>query len=240
MTTSFFDRLHAATPRIGVTYVIIVINVVVYLATWLNGADPFTPSPSQMLTAGGNFLPYTSEQPWRLMSSTVVHAGLFHLAVNMWVLLQMGKIAERFYGSVQFAVIYLLSGLFGSLCSLFFTAESAVSVGASGAVYGIAGAIIAAVLTKSGQLPPAVVRHLRLPFVAFVVISFGLGLITDWIDNSSHLGGLVAGFMLAALMVARFDWDNFRTRGMQRAMLALFCAATGGATLWKLVPVPSP
>ncbi|MEZ5741127.1 MAG: rhomboid family intramembrane serine protease [Burkholderiaceae bacterium] len=143
----FLQKLHAATPRTWVTQAIIGLNVAAFVLAALAGVDIMAPSAQSLLEVGGNWLPYTREQPWRLFSAMFLHAGLIHIGFNMWALRDMGMIAERFYGKAQFLLIYVVSGLFASLASLFFSAANSVSVGASGAVFGVAGAILAALLT---------------------------------------------------------------------------------------------
>lgn len=239
MSDTFFDRLHAATPRIHVTWGLISLNTAVWLATIAGGVDPLAPDAASLLPVGGNFAPYTAEQPWRLLSAAVVHAGLFHLLVNMWVLLELGKIAERFYGSAQFALIYMLSAVTGSLASLYFTAQHAVSVGASGAVYGVAGAILAAVTLRRRQIPNRVSRHLRLPLLLFVLGSMLFGLWTSWIDNAAHTGGLGCGLLFGAIMVFRFDTGRFQRLGVPRALLAVLLVVTVGTLMWLMAPLPT-
>jgi len=89
--------------------------VVAYVAIWManvaSGMSPTLPQPVELLAWGGNFLPATIAQPWRLFTAAFLHAGAIHLAFNMWALWNMGAIAERFYGNLQFLLIYLLSGL---------------------------------------------------------------------------------------------------------------------------------
>ncbi len=150
----FFDKLHAATPRAWVTPTLVALNVIMFLALLAKGGDFMNPSSIKLLEMGGNFLPKTIDQPWRLVSAMFLHAGILHIAFNMWALWDMGKLAERFYGNGQFLVIYLISGVFGSLASLYFGAKMTVSVGASGAIFGVAGALAAGVFTKHAKLPP--------------------------------------------------------------------------------------
>lgn len=239
MPATFFDQLHAATPRIRVTYTLIFLNALAWLATLFHGVDAFSPRADRLLGVGGNFAPYTAEQPWRLASSIFIHAGFVHLLLNMWVLLELGKIGERFYGSVQFALIFLLSGLIGSLASLYFTAQHAVSVGASGAVYGVAGAISAALLAHNNKIPGSVIRHLRLPLILFVAISMLFGIWTDWIDNASHAGGFVAGFLMGAAMIFRFNVQRYRRDGLSRALATVISILVLAVLLWHLAPLPS-
>lgn len=234
----FIERLFEATPRTWVTSSIVTINVAVWLLTVLLGANWLAPSPQTLLALGGNYLPATIEQPWRLLSSTVLHAGALHLGFNMWALLNMGRIAERFYGNGQFALIYLFAGLFGSIASLFSSAQMAVSVGASGAIFGVAGALLAALFTKPHKLPPGLVASMRSSLLFFVGYSLFMGFTSSLIDNAAHIGGLLSGLALAMVMVERFDWDEYRRRGAVRAAVAAGGSALLILLLWQWVPVP--
>ncbi|MGH1360635.1 MAG: rhomboid family intramembrane serine protease [Burkholderiaceae bacterium] len=233
----FANRLHQATPTIWVTKTLISINVLAFLTMALAGINPLEPTARELLDVGGNFLPATVLQPWRLMSATILHAGLLHLGFNMFALYQMGGIAERFYGNTQFLIIYLLAGLFGSLASLFFSASEAVSVGASGAVFGVSGAILAAVVTARNKLPPMLVTSMSQSMLLFVGYSLFMGFTTSFVDNSAHIGGLVSGFLTAWIMVERFDWQEFRRRAVLRATIAIALAAVAATTMWSLAVI---
>ncbi len=234
----FIERLHRATPQIWVTWSIIAINAFVFGIMVILGVNPLAPTSGDLLDLGGNYLPATLAEPWRLFSATFLHAGIIHIGFNMWALRDMGGIAERFYGNAQFLAIYLVAGLFGSLASLFYSASQAVSVGASGAIFGVAGAIMAALFTKPGKLPSALVSHMRTSMVIFVGYSLFMGFTVSFIDNSAHIGGLVSGFLMAWIMAERFDWEQFRRQGAIRAALAIALALTVAFVIWSLVPTP--
>jgi len=234
----FAQRLARATPRVWVTPALIVANVLVWFANLASGVDPITADPRALLLWGGNYLPVTLEQPWRLLTATLLHGGVMHLALNMWALWDAGPIAERFYGNLQFLLIYLVSGLLGSLASLFFAARMSVSIGASGAVFGVVGALLAAVVTKHQHMPPELARTMRTSTLAFVGYSLFMGFAATHIDNAAHIGGLIAGFGMASVMAEKFDWDEYRRRGLQRAAFAVAIAAAALVVVWALVPPP--
>ena len=239
MSDEFVDRLAQATPRMWVTKLLIGINVAVWLLNVATGLDPMAPKSIQLLAWGGNMWPYTMQQPWRLMSAIFLHAGALHLAFNMWALWDTGRIVERFYGNTQFALIYLMAGLFSSLASLFFSARTGVSIGASGAIFGVVGALLAALFTKHQKLPPGLVATLRTSTVTFAGFSLFMGFTSSHIDNSAHIGGLVSGFVIASIMAEKFDWEEFGRQALPRALGALALALVAGFGLWKLLPVPA-
>jgi rhomboid protease GluP len=236
MIEDFLHRLKAATPHATVTGTLIALNLLVWLANLAGGLSPFLPEARELLAWGGNLLPLTQREPWRLLSAMFLHAGIIHLAFNMWALWNVGSIAERFYGNTQFALIYLLSGLFGSLASLFFAARTAVSVGASGAIFGITGALLAAILLKRDKLPAPLVASMRSSLFMFVGYSLFLGFTSGVVDNAAHVGGLVSGFALAWIMAEKFDWADYRRNAVSRALVAVGAAIAAAFILWQMLP----
>lgn len=232
----FVERLLRATPRAWVTIALVAANVGVWLANLASGMSPMMPRPIELLAWGGNLLPATLEQPWRLFAAAFLHAGAIHLGFNMWALWNMGPIAERFYGNLQFLAIYLLSGLFGSLASLFFAAREAVSVGASGAIFGVTGALLAALFTKHDKLPAPLVASMRSSLLMFVGYSLFLGFTSGVVDNAAHLGGLVSGFALATIMAEKFDWTEYRSNAVSRALVAIGASVVAAVFAWWSLP----
>lgn len=235
----FVWRLVEATPRLWVTKLIIGLNVAVWLLNLLSGMSPISPDARELLGWGGNFLPYTQAQPWRLFSSTLLHGGILHLGFNMWALWDTGRLAERFFGNTQFLLIYVLSGLFGALASLFFAASQTVSVGASGAIFGVVGALMAALFLKNDKLPAALVSSMRSSMLMFVGYSLVMGVVAAHIDNAAHIGGMVSGFALATIMAGKFDREAYRRTGLARAALAIVGAMAALLLIWRLLPAPA-
>ncbi len=209
----------------AVTQAIVGLNIAVFIGMKLSGASPLEPSGQTLLDWGANFGPYTlGGQPWRLLTSAFVHIGILHLAFNLWCLWSLGEMAERLYGHVTFACIYLLCGLSGSLASLGWHGISALSAGASGAIFGIAGAVLASM--KLGE-----VRSLgfcpgtKQSLVFFVAFNVGYGLIGGRVDNACHFGGLAAGAVLGGLIAIFAPEERPAPR---LAILVLLAALLGG------------
>jgi rhomboid protease GluP len=236
MSENFLWRLHQLTPRTYATWLFIAINVIVWLLNIAGGMSAFAPAPRQLLVWGGNYVPLTLEQPWRLITAMFLHGGVFHLGVNMWSLHDTGRVAERFYGTSQFAAIYLISGLFGSLASCFFAARGGVAIGASGAIFGVVGCLFAALFTKSDKLPPSLVSGLKRSMIPFTLLSLYLGFTTAHVDNAAHVGGLLSGFALGVIMAEKFDETAFRRTAVMRATIALVGALILGLMIWSFVP----
>jgi membrane associated rhomboid family serine protease/Flp pilus assembly protein TadD len=204
--TSFYQALLGATPHLWVTPTLIGANVVVFLVSLALGASAIAPDSQHLLEIGANFGPWTLEgQWWRLLSSEFVHFGILHLAVNMWALWLLGNIAERMFGNLTFLVLYLLSGVGGSLLSLLWH-PGILSAGASGAIMGIAGGLIAFLYFGQILVPKPVVRELLGSLVFIVLFNLFLGALwastdpTIGIDNGAHIGGLVVGLVMGAAL----------------------------------------
>src|ERR1700733_941161 len=185
-----------------VTQVIFGANVAVFMAMTLAiGGEMLSNPPGQALVAwGANFGPMTvGGQWWRLLTCLFIHGGLLHIAFNMWCLWDLGRLAESVYGHWTFAVVYLLSGLSASIGSVLWN-PVVLSVGASGAIFGIAGALIASFYLGEFSLPKAAVSGMLRSVVVFVGYNLFFGAVIARTDNAAHIGGLVMGLLLGALI----------------------------------------
>lgn len=183
--------------------IIVIINVVVFLGLDLFGD---TESTAFMFEHGAMYpLAVLQEQEWyRLFSCMFLHFGVQHLANNMLILYFLGQNLELVLGHVKYVVLYLLSGLGGSVLSLYFMIrrqDYAVSAGASGAIFGVIGALIYIALRNKGRLGDLTSK--RLVFMA--ALSLYYGFTATGVDNSAHIGGLISGFVLAVLLYRRRD-----------------------------------
>jgi len=131
-----------------------------------------------------------------------LHAGLLHLFVNVVVLCQIGPLMERLLGSVGFAALYFAAGIAGSIGSAL-AHPAAVAVGASGAVFGLYGALGAFIWARRGEIPYHFLRRYRGVTIFFVVFNLIFGLSDSKIDLAAHLGGLGAGFVLGLALNLR-------------------------------------
>jgi rhomboid protease GluP len=126
-----------------------------------------------------------------------LHGGLLHLAFNGWALFQLGSLLELLMGSPRMILIYFASGIAGSLASATFT--QAPSVGASGAIFGLLGALIAFLLRRRGALTPQG-KSILMQLLFWAVINVFFGFSEAHIDNSAHLGGGAAGLLFGFLL----------------------------------------
>ena len=186
-----------------VTIVLAALNLAGFAIELAAGGDlMWGPAPLQMFALGGNFGPETLDgEQWRLLSSMFLHYGIFHLAANMYFgLYVLGRGVEQMYGHASFAALYLVSGLAGSLVSA--VRGAGVSAGASGAMFGIIGALAAYLLIHRKRLDREALRK-QVSNLAFLIgINIYLGLQAKMIDMGAHVGGLVAGFLLGLALEA--------------------------------------
>ncbi len=152
-----------------VTQAIFGINVAVFIAMTMAGVSMLdNPAGPDLVRWGANFGPLTvSGQWWRLLTCVFIHGGLLHIAFNMWCLWDLGRLAESVYGHWTFAVVYLVTGLASSLTSVAWH-PAGLSVGASGAIFGIAGALIASFYLGEFSLPRAAMTGMLRSVVMFV------------------------------------------------------------------------
>ena len=166
----------------------------------IGGAMLSNPPGQALVDWGANFGPLTvSGQWWRLLTCVFLHGSLLHIAFNMWCLWDLGRLAESVYGHWTFAVVYLITGIGSSLASIAWN-PGVLSVGASGAIFGIAGALIASFYLGEFSLPRAALSGMLRSILVFVGYNLFFGAVIARTDNAAHIGGLVMGLILGALI----------------------------------------
>ncbi len=184
---------------ISATHVLVGINVLVFLAMVLSGVSPFGPTTEQLKHWGANWGPLSlGTQPWRILTSNYVHVGIIHIAFNMWCLWNLGQLAERILGRLNFVVLYTICGIAGSLASLWWH-PMVVGAGASGAIFGLAGASIAVFYLGHLPIEKSAIQGTMRSLMTFVGYNLLFGL-APGIDNSAHFGGLLAGLAMGAAL----------------------------------------
>jgi membrane associated rhomboid family serine protease/Flp pilus assembly protein TadD len=179
-----------------VTNLLLAINIVVFVVMLLKHVPIMNPTSDQIVKWGGNFGPLTmGAQPWRLLTNIFVHIGLVHIIANMWALVVLGRLAESLYGRFSFLAIYILSGVTGSVASLLWN-PMGVSAGASGALFGVVGALIATLYAGKLPLPKHVIRPILWSLVFWAVFEFAYGFWKTGVDNAAHIGGFAAGLII--------------------------------------------
>jgi len=182
-----------------VTYALIAVNVLLFFLLYENGG----PDNTNAIQTFGALTPRLVEQGqwWRLFTTMFEHGGVAHIFLNMISLYILGSVAERWYGSVRYLGIYLGAGICGSLVAFayaVFTGDlNDPIVGASGAIFGIAGALITVRFQASDAIPLSIRRQVSNQMIVLVVINLVFSYITPHVANSAHIGGLIGGSLLS-------------------------------------------
>jgi membrane associated rhomboid family serine protease len=204
-STLAVPAIQPSTPVVTLT--LVAVNLLVYVAMGLSGASWTDPGIGDAVKWGADFGPLTfSGEWWRILTSTFVHFGIIHIAFNMWCLWSLGRALEIFMGRRAFAVTYLLGGLMASMVSIAWNPWR-VSAGASGAIFGIAGAFVTYLYLKKVPMERDLVRRKLKDLAIFIGYNLLYGAAGN-VDNSAHVGGLVSGLLLGALippLLRRFD-----------------------------------
>ncbi len=197
-------RVTEAPKRFTIPYVtigMIIMNVLVFLVMECFGS---TYDAEFIAKYGGMYPTLVSEQHqwWRLFTAGFIHFGVSHLFNNMIILYAIGERLERSIGAVRMFIVYIVSLLGASLCSygvMLITGDYAVSAGASGAVYGIIGGFLWLLILHRGHLEGISAKRLVFSIVLMVYYGFS----STGIDNWAHIGGLVSGFLITAILYHR-------------------------------------
>ena len=230
---------------ITLTQVLFGANVAIFIAM-VAASGSIEAFPGKILgNFGANWGPFTlSGDWWRLITYMFVHADIFHIGFNMWCLWSLGSLCESLYGRWTFGAIYLIAGVTGGLARLAWD-PTVPSVGASGAIFGLAGALIASLYLGEFTMPRfAIESNLRsLLFFAGFNILFGISPIGDWfgihVDNACHIGGLVSGLILGALiarLAPQVDAPLRRASVVGVVVVAIF-GAWLGVRQWRGTPM---
>jgi len=198
----------------------------------LSGVSPISPNTTQLLKWGAAFGPLSlGTQPWRLLTATFVHGGLLHIALNMWCLWNLGVLAERIFGRATYLTLYLSCGLAGSVASLWWH-PMVVGVGASGAIFGVAGGLITALYLGKLPFPKAAMQGTMRSLLIFAVFNLGFGQVAGGIDNSAHIGGFLAGLALGAGLAPTLTQPRSERRTWRISVFVIVALILTAATLY--------
>ena len=231
---------------ITVTHVLFGANVAVFVAmvaatVMAGGAPGAAFSFPISVHFGANYGPLTlSGDWWRLLTYMFLHGDIWHIAFNMWCLWSLGGLCESLYGRWTYAAIYLITGVSGGLASVAWNPR-VWSVGASGAIFGLAGALISSFYLGEFDIPRDVIQaNLKsLLFFAGFNILFGISAIGDLfgirVDNSAHIGGLFSGLILGALiaLVAPEHGKPLQRAGVLLFVVVLLGGSAVGVYRWR-------
>lgn len=170
-----------------VTYILIVLNLMVFLYGVLHGNDEL------INMFGNNYELVQNGEFYRLFTCMFVHADILHILFNMIALYSIGPVVERYYGKSKFLLIYLVSGLLGSIFSGVFMTADSISIGASGAIFGLLGSICYFTYYYRATLQGI----LRGSIMPVIIINLVIGFLSSSIDLSAHIGGLIGGILIS-------------------------------------------
>ena len=189
-----------------ITYIIIAINLILYLFTALLSVNIIEPDLQKLVDAGALYGPYVvfKGEWWRLFTAMFLHGGMTHILMNMFSLYLIGRGAELYFDAKSYFAIYFFSGFIGGLASLYMHPVS-VGVGASGAIFGLFGALAGFFLAhreRIGEHTKAFMKN----FAVIIAINVILGLSIESVDMSAHIGGLLVGFIGGYLISKDQKW----------------------------------
>ena len=194
--------------RIVITNILVVLNIIMFALTMT------IPKLANMFILDPNAV--RNGEVYRLLTSTFMHASILHLVFNMYALSIIGKQVETFLGKPKFLLVYLFSGLTGSLLSCAIT--NSYSLGASGAIFGLMGSLLYFGYHYRLYLGSVLLGQI----VPVIVINLVIGYITPSIDNAAHIGGLVGGlFISMALGVNKNDERSSKVNGIITSLILL-------------------
>ena len=197
---AFAEALFTTTPRLFVTPILVGANIAVFLAMLLAGVPILGGNTETLMGWGASYGPaLTQGEWWRVVTSLFLHGGLIHLFANMFVLVSIGPLAERLFGHAAFAILYLLAGVAGSLAGIYWH-PLGPSVGASGAVFGVMGAVLAYALRQWRHTHRSILTALARSVAGAIVLNILLGFTVPRIDMAAHLGGLAGGLVLGFVL----------------------------------------
>lgn len=185
-----------------VTYIIMAICIILFILMELSGGST---NSQTLLKYGANLdVLVKNGEYYRLFTCIFLHIGIMHLLCNMYSLYIIGREVENLFGKIKYIIIFILSGIFGSIMSLAFT-HNTISAGASGAIFGLLGALLYFGMRYRTYLGEAIKRSI----IPIIVVNLIIGFFAEGIDLAAHIGGLVGG-VLVAMMVGVPDKSKIK------------------------------
>jgi len=222
-------------PTFPITIGLIAVSVLVYAVMVLRGVSALDPTPRDGIAFGADFGPLTfGGEWWRLVTSMFVHFGAIHVGLNMWCLWNLGRAAERLMGRVAYLLAYFVSGIFSSIVSVYWH-PMAASAGASGAIFGLAGVLASFVYLKKTPSHLQINKNMLGSLGTFIFFNLVYGAARPGISNAAHLGGLVMGLVVGAVLPAAGDSEGARRTRLSilgvLSAIALVASAVGAQCL---------
>jgi rhomboid protease GluP len=222
-------------PSAAVTYTLIGLNVLVFIVMVISGVSFLSPTTESLLKWGADYGPLTLRgQWWRMFTSMFVHIGVMHVLFNMVVLANIGPFMEVLLGGSGYTILYVAAGLGGDAASLALH-PGTVSAGASGAIFGLYGGLLAFLVLHKSSIAKEVLFPLWKGAAVFVGYNL-LYSLKPGVDMAAHAGGLAAGFVIGLFLVQPAS-EIAPARGTRNGVAALLGLAV---LIVPLVALPKP
>ncbi len=225
--------LRIPAERAVLTPLILALLVAIFvIMTVIGGSLTATENDDFLINWGAKFSPYiVAGEWWRLITATLLHAGFLHIALNGYALYVIGMDLESFFGRARFAAIYVIAGLAGSVASFAFSPYCSLGVGASGAIFGLVGAL-AVYFGLNRELFGKIGQFQFWNIIVVIVLNLGLGFSGIFpIDNSAHLGGLIVGAAVGYVLCPRYASRGWSRPNLREVVNTNKSKLTWAATL---------
>jgi rhomboid protease GluP len=185
------------TRRATVTYVLFGLNILIFALMTLSGGS--TNESTLMAFGVKSNLHIDNGEIWRMVTPVFIHIGLLHIFFNSYAIWIVGPQVEKLYGGARFTIIYIVTGIAGVAGSYWYHPES-ISAGASGALFGLFGALLVFGFRYRSSIPPMFQKAVGKGVFPVIAINLVIGYVIPGIDNSAHVAGLISGALLAAVI----------------------------------------
>jgi len=221
-TRLFYDRLRR---RPWVTLVLLIVIIGFWVLSLIIGSGDEAETLVRM-GAKINFL-VDHGQPWRLISPIFLHFGILHIIFNGYALYMLGQIIENVYGRRRYILIFFISGVLSVVAS--YLGSNRMSVGASGAIFGLLGAGVVVGYKYRSDIPPVFRRYFGRGMLPWVFLNLALGFFIDGIDNYAHVGGLIAGVVTSSALRPRIG--RIAPEGLGSKLMLTFTSSIAVAVM---------
>ncbi len=233
-TDAYKLALLQRTPKAVFTILFVLANVAVYLVMVAKNVDWWSPAPLAMIEWGANYGPRTlNGELWRLLTCMFLHFGILHVGMNMLALWNLGGFVERMFGNVGFFLLYILSGLAGSLASVIYH-PTVISAGASGAIFGVAGGLLGGTWKLRHSMPRPFVRSawgLAINVIVLLAVFAVVNHFQNMIDNAAHVAGCITGSIIGLILAEPVPHPGRSRKNLRNAIVAI----VGSLLLWLAI-----
>lgn len=216
VTWSDYASMFKPSKGYSVTPILVVLNLLYFLILVFAGANIISPDAELLYNAGGNLgVATVNGQWWRLVTGMFIHGGIMHLLMNMYALIYIGLMLEPILGKARFISAYILTGIVASITSIAIHPQI-VSVGASGAIFGMFGVYLA--LLTTNIIPKETRKATLLNILVYVALNLANGMKAG-IDNAAHVGGLISGIVIGYAYY--YSLKHFEWKGIKYAVISI-------------------